>query len=121
MFWIDFQHLVDGIHIGKYERQEPHVIVSVMEIFKVEYGDRMNLLPLINVSQSGIRILFWLERLVNLLKAEGRNNLLQFYNKEGNMLSAISIESEFHPILGKIKEHRDKSLTDSIPKGLDAK
>ena len=58
MFWIDCQHLIYGIHIGKYDRQEPHVIVSVMEKFKGEYGDRMNLLRLINVIQSGIRIFF---------------------------------------------------------------
>ena len=50
--WVDFQRLIDENHIGKYDRQEPHVIISVMGRFKGEYGDRTHLLPLINVTQS---------------------------------------------------------------------
>ena len=63
-FWVNFQRLIDGIHIGNYDRREPHVIVSVMGIFRGEYGDCMHMIPLINVTQSGIRIWVWLERLV---------------------------------------------------------
>ena len=66
--WVDCQQLIDGIHIGKADRREPHVIVSVMRIFMGEDGDRVHLLPMINVTQSGIRIWVWLERLVDLLK-----------------------------------------------------
>ena len=33
-FWVDWHHIIDGIHIGKYYRQELHVIVSVIRIFK---------------------------------------------------------------------------------------
>ena len=45
------------------------MIVSVMGIFKGEEGDRMHLLPLINVTQPGISIRVCLERLLALLKA----------------------------------------------------
>ena len=51
MFWVDCQCLIDGIHIGKYDRQDPHVIVSVKGKFKGEEGDRMHLPPLINITQ----------------------------------------------------------------------
>ena len=44
------------INIGKYDRRESHVIVSVMGRFKGEARDRMHLLPLINVTQSVIKI-----------------------------------------------------------------
>ena len=57
------------INIWKYDRRDPHVIVSVMGIFKGGDGDFMHLLPLINVTQSGINIRFWLEILVASLKA----------------------------------------------------
>ena len=40
------------------------MIVSVMGIFKGGYGDRMHMLPLINVTQSGISIRICLEILV---------------------------------------------------------
>ena len=51
----------------------------------------MHLLPLINVTQSGIRIRVWLERLVALLKTEERSNLPVFFDEEGYMISAIPI------------------------------
>ena len=66
-FWVDCQRLIDGIRIGNYDRQKPHVILSVMGVFKGKDRDRMHLLPLINLTQSRIRIWFWLEILVALL------------------------------------------------------
>ena len=48
--WVDYQHLIDGIHIGKYGRWEPHAIVLPMGRFNGEDGNCMNLLPLINLT-----------------------------------------------------------------------
>ena len=117
-FWVDYQRIIDGIHIGEYARREPHVIVSVMGIFKGEDGERIHLLPLINVTQSGIKIQGWLVRLVDLLKIEERNNFPEFCNEEGYILSASSIESVFHPILEEIQDNRDRILADAIPSEL---
>ena len=64
VFWVDSQRLMDGIHLGKNYRREPHVLVAFMGIFKGEYGNIMHLLPSLNVTLSGIRIRMWLERLV---------------------------------------------------------
>ena len=64
---VDSQRLMDGIHLGKYNRREPHVLMTVMGRFKGEDGNRMHLFPLANVTSSGIRIHMWLERLVALL------------------------------------------------------
>ena len=55
-FRFDCQRLIDRIHIGNYDRQEMHVIVSVIGRFKGEDRYHMNLLPLINVTQLGIMI-----------------------------------------------------------------
>ena len=57
----------------------PQVIVSVMGIIKGGDGYCMHLLPLINGTQSGIKIWFWLEILVDLLKAKGRTNYPAFF------------------------------------------
>ena len=62
---------MDGIHLGKHDRKEPRVLVVVMVIFKGEYFNRTHLLPLVNLTSSGIRIRMWLERLVALIKGEG--------------------------------------------------
>ena len=82
-FWVDFQRLIDGIHIVNDDRREPHVIVSVMGRFKGEDGDCMYLLPLINLTQSEIRIRVWFKRLVDLLKAEVSTNFPEFCDEEG--------------------------------------
>ena len=37
------------------------------------------------------------------------------------MLLASTIESVFHPIQDEIQDHRDRSLENSIPRGLDAR
>ena len=37
------------------------------------------------------------------------------------MLSEISLESIFHPILEEIQDNRDRILEDFIPSGIDAK
>ena len=76
--WVYCQRLIDEIHIVKYDRRDPHVILSAMRRFKREDRDRMHLLPLINITQSGIMIWVWLERFVALFKAEGRTNLPEF-------------------------------------------
>ena len=92
-----------------------------MVIFKGGDGDHMHLLPLINVTQSGIRIRFWLDRLVDLLKAEVSNNFPELFYEEGYMLSSSAIESVFHPILEEIQDYRDRSLAYSINIGVDAR
>ena len=55
-FWVDLQRLMDRIHLRKHDTREPHVLVVVMGIFKREYGHIMHILPLVNVTLSGISI-----------------------------------------------------------------
>ena len=80
---VDCQHLIYGIHIGKYDRQETHGIVSVIGIFKGGNGDPMHLIPLINLTKSVISILVWLDRFMDLLKSERRTNYPEFCDEEG--------------------------------------
>ena len=56
-----------------------------------------------------------------LFKAEGRTNFPEFCDEEGYTLLETSIESVFQPIMEEIKDHRDRSLTDSITSRLDYK
>ena len=67
-FWVDLQRLMDDIRLGKHDRREHHVLVAVMGRIKTEDSNIMHLLPLVNVTSSGIRIRMWLESLVSLLK-----------------------------------------------------
>ena len=60
--------------MGKHDRRETHVLVAVMVIFNGEDGVIIHLLPLGNVTSSGIGIRMLLERLIDLLKEEGKTN-----------------------------------------------
>ena len=61
----------------------------------------------------------WLERLVALLKEEGKTNCPAFYDMEGYMLSAAAIESVFHQIIKDIHIHRNINLSDSIHRDMN--
>ena len=93
---------MDGINLGKHDRREPHILLKVMGIFNGEDGKRMHLLPLVNVGLLRIRIHMCLERLVHLLKEEGKNNCNDFCDMEVYMLYAAAIESVFQMILVEI-------------------
>ena len=78
------------------------MLVAVMGIFKVEDGDKMHILILVNITLLGIRIRMWLERFVALLKREGKTNCPSFCDMEGYMLSSADIDSVFQTILEEI-------------------
>ena len=65
------------------------MLVAVMGRFKGEYVNRIHLLRLVNLTSSGIRNRMWLERLLALLKYEGKNNCSAFCDKEGYILSTV--------------------------------
>ena len=74
---------MDGIHLVKHDRREPHVFVLVMGRFKGEDGGIMHLLLFVNVTLSDIRIRICLERLVALLNEEGKTSCPVFCDMEG--------------------------------------
>ena len=81
----------------------------------------MHILPLVNLTLSGISIHMWLGMLVDLLKEQEKTNFPTFCDMGGYMLSADAIESVFHPFWEEIQIHRDGNLSDSIPRGLNVR
>ena len=79
----------------------------------------MHLLPLVNVTLSGIRIRMWLDRLVALLKEERNTNYPASCDIQGYMVAAADIKSVFHSILEEIQIHRDRNLAESKHRGLN--
>ena len=92
------------------------MLVVVMERFKGEDGNRMHIFPLVNITSSGIMIHLWLERLVALIKEEGKNNFPDLCDMEGYMLSAAAIESVLHTILEEIQIHRYRNEAPFVTK-----
>ncbi len=116
-FWVDAQRLIDNINVGKYDTRAKHVTICLLGRFKGEEGDRMHVFPLASVTRSGIRIRLWLERLVRLLRTEGKTGCPAFCDEDGYQLSAADLEAVMHPILRRLQS--DESKPDVILPGLD--
>ncbi len=116
-FWVDAERLCSHIRVGKYDDREPHVLIPLLGRFKGEGGERMHVFPLVNVTRSGIPIRNWVERLVTLLKDEGKRNCPAFCDDEGYLLYASNLEAIIHPILRKMQ--RDPLHVNVIPRSLD--
>ena len=116
-FWVDAKRLCDYISTGKDDDRCPHLIVPLLGRFKSESGDRMHVFPLSSVTNSGIPIRLWVERLVNVLKEEGKVNCPAFCDEEGYQLYASVLEEVYHPILKQMQA--DPNHKNVIPHGLD--
>ena len=117
-FWVDGPRLMEGLSLGANAIKEPHVVVSLMgSRFKGEDGDRMHLISLANVSRLGIRYRVWLERVVRILKEEGKQEGPAFCDEEGYMLSSGAIETVFQPFLSEMQE--EERFRQWLPQGLD--
>ena len=116
-FRVDAQRLIDNINVGKHNARAKHVVICLLGRFKGEEGDRMHVFPLSSVTRSGIRIRLWLERLVRLLRTEGKTGCPAFCDEDGYQLAAADLEAVMHPILRKLQE--DESQQDVILPGLD--
>ena len=77
----------------------------------------MHVFPLANVTRSGIRIRLWIERLVRLLREEGKTNCPAFCDEEGYQLSTLDLEAVMHPVIRKLQS--DPAYPDAVPAGLN--
>jgi len=107
--------LVESSSLCKYNEQgrphkRPHVLVPLMGRFKGETGERNVLRVLVEVTKSGLEVRKWIDRMVKLLKGEGRGHISSspgpaFCNKDGSMLSYQYLNSLFHDeLLYKVQE-----------------
>jgi hypothetical protein len=75
--------------------------------FKGETGERNVLRVLVHTTASGIKIGKWVERLVRLLVAEGRNDMKHpgpaFCDEKGVVLSYGKVNEWFHDELAKVQ------------------
>ena len=117
--WVDADRLCRHIEIGKYDQRAPHVLISLLGRFKSEDGDRMHVFPLANITRSGIRIRVWLERLVSLLRTEGKTGCPAFCDKNGYLLTLADLEATMHPLLEVLQ--KDDSFPGVIPRGVNVR
>ena len=117
--WVDADRLCRHIGLGKFDQRGPHVLISLLGRFKSEDGDRMHVFPLANITRSGVRIRVWLERLVKLLRDEGKTGCPAFCDVDSYQLSLSYLEAVMHPFLEGLQ--KDPLFPNVITKGVDVR
>jgi len=77
----------------------------------------MHVFPLANETKTGVRIRIWLERVVEILKSEKKENCPAFCDEEGYQMKEKEVEAVFHPILRMMQ--KDKKYAEMLPAELE--
>jgi hypothetical protein len=91
------------------------VLNSLLVRFKTEEGGQYHLTPLAYLTNSGIPIGVWVERLVNVKAAHHQTHGPAFNNRRGKVLNSQWLEME---ILDRLQEVQNSS-TDLIPRDVN--
>ncbi|GFH43771.1 hypothetical protein CTEN210_00244 [Chaetoceros tenuissimus] len=92
-FMLDADALASNIEFGK-DADIPHVLAPLYGRFKGETGERFHVIPLVNISRTGIPFRIWLERALAMLRAEnkiGKKGPL-FCDVKGDLLKSKDLE-----------------------------
>ena len=108
--------LLRRIAEGKHHLNHPHILFPLMGWFKGETGEHNLIFYLANVSNSRIPNRRWLERLVRLLRLEGRHREAgpAFCDPEGFVLSSSALNNELHHVLSNLQMSRPDLITHDI-------
>ena len=116
-FWVDGDSLCQHIDLGRDDTPIPHVVVALLGFFKAETGERMHVFSLANTTRSGVRVRVWLERVVRILRTEGKKECPAFCDEEGFILSHQQVEEVLHPIIELLQG--SAGLEQALPEGVD--
>lgn len=106
IFLMEATEFCRRIDTGRDDKQK-HVLVPLMGRFKNEVGERNVLLPLVDMTNSGIPVRKWLDRLALILHQEGKdkgNPCPALCDQRGVVLSTKTVEKEMHQLLSKLQE-----------------
>lgn len=95
-------------------RSLPHVVLTLLGDFKGENNSDYHLLIVANVTQSGLDIRWWVEKLVAVCEAEGRSNGPAFAGPDGMLESSLDYDATFKELAKEVQD-----TTDLIPSDLE--
>jgi hypothetical protein len=114
-FLLDLHRLRTYIAEGKEEVcAKPHVVAPLLGCFKNEIGEQYHLVLLMPVTQSVLRMRYWLEQLVEVQAREGRTRGPAFCDAVGKMAYSGVYESWFFEILMEIQGTNKELILESV-------
>lgn len=117
IFLLEASELVKRKRDGKSHRSLPHVVAPLMGRFKNETGERNVLIPLPNVTASGLKIRDWIERLITVLEKESRGLEVgpAICDYDGFVMPRATVNCILHESLRKLQLRRP----DIVPAEMD--
>ncbi len=82
--------------------------------FKAENGSDYHMLNVANVKRSGLNTRWWVEKLVEVCKAEGRKKGPAFAGSDGRLETSLDYDATFREVAREVQDS-----TDFIPAELD--
>jgi hypothetical protein len=95
-------------------RKLPHVAICLLGKFKGGVGYDHHIINVASVSMSGLRSRWWLEKLMEVCRVEGRCNGPAFATPDGRLASSIDYNAVFRRYLKEVQR-----TTDLIPEDED--
>ena len=111
-FMMDLFGLIS--HNGRNDPKTPHVVIPLLGRFKNETGERLHLMLAVNVTKSGFKVRMWVERMVRTLMNEGKRDGPAICDKEGYLLKASKMNSEFREQLAIVQARRPDLIKSTL-------
>ena len=88
---------------------EGHVCLPLLGMFKGEKGEQKHVMVMVNESKSGLNFRLWIERLVLVLRAEGKDKEVgpAFSNEKGDMITSGQMNDHFQELC--LQAHEDRN------------
>jgi hypothetical protein len=81
----------------------PHVVIALLGRVKSETGEDTHQIGVANTTRSGIEVRWWIEKLVEVSKREGRRSGPAFATPEGKLISSAEFNAIFRRYLEEIQ------------------
>mmetsp|Transcript_13576 Transcript_13576/g.15829 ORF Transcript_13576/g.15829 Transcript_13576/m.15829 type:complete len:186 (+) Transcript_13576:2206-2763(+) len=112
---VDAGELRTHFKFGKEQGTSPsHVVIPLLGRFKNEEGERLHLMVSVSVTGSGLKVRYWVDRWLGILRSEGKSSGPAFCNMSGTVLESGDIDGEFHNQLRKVQEARPDLLDPEV-------
>ena len=94
--------------------ENSHVVIPLLGRFKNEDGEKWHLMVAVNITESGIKARFWVEKLVQVLRKERRGMGPAFCNTDGELMNYWDINNKFIQELEYLQQHQGHLLQSEI-------
>ena len=96
---------VEGL-LDHFNERSDHVVIALRGQVKGEHHSRQHLMPCVHVTDSGIRVKVWINRILAVHAMDGRTTGPAFINGDGIQSSTAEMNDVFHELMVELFHYR---------------